>query len=40
MTAVGAATKKVYRFDGPGTRSIVDGRDVAGMAGIPNLVKL
>jgi hypothetical protein len=39
LTAVGAGTKRVYRFDGPGARAIVDGRDVASVAGIPNLIR-
>ena len=40
LTAVGAVTRTIYRFDGQGSRSIVDGRDVASLAAIPRLVRL
>lgn len=40
LAAVGAMTRKVYRFDRSGARSIVDGRDVASLAGIPNLIRI
>ena len=39
LTAVGNATRSVYRFDGPGATAIVDGRDVASIARIPMLVR-
>lgn len=39
LTAVGAGTRTVYRFDGPGSRAIVDGRDVASLAAVPMLVR-
>ena len=39
LTAIGAGTRTLYRFDGPGSRAIVDGRDVASLAAIPLLVR-
>lgn len=40
LTAVGAGTGMVYRFDGRGSRALVDGRDVASLAAVPLLVRV
>ncbi len=40
LTAVGAVTRTLYRFDAPGAQAIVDGRDVPSIAGIPMLVRV
>jgi hypothetical protein len=40
LTAVGAATKTVYQFNGYGAQAIVDGRDVASLAAVPLLAKV
>jgi hypothetical protein len=37
MTVVGGATGKVYRFDRPGSRVMVDPRDAASLFAVPNL---
>ena len=40
LAAVGLGTRTVYRFDGHGSRAIVDGRDVASLAAVPMLVRV
>lgn len=40
MTVLGSASGKIYRFDRPGTRVQIDPRDVAAMAGLPDLRRL
>jgi hypothetical protein len=37
LTILGAVTGKRYRFDKPGSRLLVDLRDVASMASVPHL---
>ena len=37
LVIIGAATRTSYRFDRPGARSLVDGRDRASLATIPVL---
>ncbi len=40
LTTVGAATGMVYRFDGSGSRALIDGRDVASLARVPSLIRV
>jgi len=37
LSAVGSATRKLYRFDAKNARVAVDPRDASGMNGVPNL---
>jgi hypothetical protein len=37
LTIIGPATRTSYRFDRPGARVLVDGRDRASLAGVPLL---
>jgi hypothetical protein len=37
LTALGPVTGRRYRFDRPGVRVAVDGRDAPSLAGVPNL---
>ena len=37
LTVIGAATRASYRFDRPGARVLVDGRDRASLATVPVL---
>ena len=40
LTVVGSGTKTVYRFNGLGSRIVVNGRDVASLAAVPLLAKV
>ncbi|RXH54815.1 hypothetical protein [Granulicella sibirica] len=40
LAAVGQVTRQVYRFETPGAKVIVDGRDVASLTSVPVLVRL
>lgn len=37
LVIIGPATRTSYRFDRPGARSLVDGRDRASLAAVPVL---
>jgi hypothetical protein len=40
LTVVGPVSKTVYRFDAPGRRVVVDRRDRASLARMPQLVEV
>lgn len=40
LSAVGLVTGKRYRFDGPGSRVLVDPRDVPSLAAVPRLRRI
>jgi len=40
MTLVGAATRKIYWFSGPGARIEVHARDAESLATVPNLLRV
>ena len=40
LTAVGAATRRVYWFGAPGARVQVDARDAESLGGVPHLREL
>jgi len=40
LAIMGAGTRTVYRFDGSGSKAIVDGRDVASLAAVPMLKRV
>ena len=40
LTVIGPISGARYRFDRPGARVHIDGRDVASMRGLPNLRRL
>jgi len=37
LTVIGPGTRTSYRFDGPGARVLVDGRDRRSLAAVPTL---
>jgi hypothetical protein len=37
LTIIGTGSRTSYRFDGPGSRVLVDGRDRASLAVVPTL---
>lgn len=40
MTVSGPVSRTTYRFDGPGAKVQIDPRDLASMAGLPDLRRL
>jgi len=40
MTVTGPVSRTTYRFDGPGATRQIDPRDLASMAGLPDLRRL
>jgi hypothetical protein len=40
LTIIGPGTRTSYRFDRPGARVLVDGRDRASLAAVPTLRQL
>jgi hypothetical protein len=40
MTVTGGMTRQIYRFTNPGAEVLIDTRDVAGMAAVPNVVRV
>jgi len=40
LTVVGAGTRTVYKFNGRGSRVVVNGRDVASLKAVPSLTRV
>jgi hypothetical protein len=40
LAVIGGVTRRLYRFDGPAARAVVDGRDVPSLLAIPTLRRI
>lgn len=40
LTVTGGVTQQLYRFANPGAEVLIDQRDVPGMAGVPNVMRV